>query len=45
MGAKNRYSDEELKEFKELILTKLKTAQEDYEMYKNSFTAGEKVIK
>ncbi len=41
MGAKNRYSDEELKEFKELILTKLKTAQEDYEMYKNSLTQSD----
>ena len=36
MGAKNRYSDEELKEFKELIQGKLKVAQEDYEMYRNS---------
>lgn len=36
MGAKNRYSDEDLKEFKELILGKLKVAQEDYEMYRNS---------
>ena len=41
MGAKNRYSDEELKEFKELILTKLKTAQEDYQMYKNSLTQSD----
>jgi RNA polymerase-binding transcription factor DksA len=41
MGAKNRYSDEELKEFKELILGKLKTAQEDYEMYKNSLTQSD----
>lgn len=41
MGAKNRYSDEELKEFKELIIGKLKTAQEDYEMYKNSLTQSD----
>lgn len=41
MGAKNRYSDEELREFKELILGKLKTAQEDYEMYKNSLTQSD----
>ncbi len=41
MGAKNRYSDEELKEFKMLILGKLKTAQEDYEMYKNSLTQSD----
>lgn len=42
MGEKNnRYSDEELREFKELILGKLKTAQEDYEMYKNSITQSD----
>ncbi len=41
MGAKNRYSDEELKEFKELILGKLSTAQEDYEMYRNSLTQSD----
>jgi hypothetical protein len=29
MGAKNRYSDEELQEFKELILDKLRIAQSD----------------
>lgn len=38
MGEKNRYSDEELKEFKELINSKLEKAQEDYEMYRNSIT-------
>jgi RNA polymerase-binding transcription factor DksA len=38
MGEKNRYSDEELQEFKELILKKLGKAQKDYEMYKNSIT-------
>ncbi len=41
MGEKNRYSDEELLEFKVLILDKLKTAQEDYEMYKNSLTQSD----
>ena len=41
MGEKNRYSDVELKEFKELILEKLRKAQEDYEMYKNSITMGD----
>ena len=41
MGEKNRYSDTELQEFKELILEKLKKAQEDYEMYKNSITMGD----
>lgn len=41
MGEKNRYSDEELKEFKALILKKLEKAQEDYAMYKNSITQGD----
>ncbi len=41
MGEKNRYSDEELQEFKILILEKLKMAQEDYEMYKNSLTQSD----
>ena len=41
MGEKNRYSDEELQEFKVLILDKLKMAQEDYEMYKNSLTQSD----
>jgi len=38
MGEKTRYSDEELQEFKELILKKLEKAQKDYEMYKSSIT-------
>ena len=41
MGEKTRYSDEELQEFKALILEKLKMAQEDYEMYKNSLTQSD----
>ena len=41
MVAKNRYSDEELQEFKELILEKLKIAQSDYEMYKTSLTQSD----
>jgi len=41
MGAVNRYSDEDLKEFKELILDKLKIAQSDYEMYKTSITQSD----
>lgn len=41
MGTKNRYSDEELKEFKTLILGKLKTAQEDYDMYRNSINQSD----
>jgi RNA polymerase-binding protein DksA len=41
MGEKNRYSDGELMEFKELISKKLKNAQEDYEMYRNSITQSD----
>ena len=41
MGEKNRYSDEELKEFKKLILDKLAIAQSDYEMYKTSITQSD----
>ncbi len=41
MGEKNRYSDEELKEFKVLITEKLKVAQSDYEMYKTSLTQSD----
>jgi len=41
MGAVNRYSDEDLKEFKELILEKLKIARSDYEMYKTSITQSD----
>lgn len=41
MGDKNRYSDEELMEFKKIILVKLEKAQEDYKMYKNSITQSD----
>ncbi len=41
MREKNRYSEDELKEFKELIQDKLRTAQSDYEMYKNSITQSD----
>ena len=41
MGEKNRYSDGELLEFKELIGKKLVSAQEDYEMYKNSINQSD----
>lgn len=41
MGEKNRYSDEELMEFKGIILDKLEKAQADYEMYKNSLTQSD----
>ncbi len=36
MNEKKRYSDEELKEFKELILLKLDKAQKDYDLYRNA---------
>jgi len=36
MNEKIRYSDEELAEFKELILAKLEKAKNDYEMLKNA---------
>jgi RNA polymerase-binding transcription factor DksA len=41
MREKTRYSDEELMEFKQIILKKLQKAQEDYEMYRNSITHGD----
>jgi len=41
MSEKNRYSDEELQEFKTLILDKLAKAQVDYVMYKSSITQSD----
>lgn len=41
MGAKNRYSDVELNEFKAIINKKLDIAQEDYKMYRNSITQSD----
>ncbi len=41
MGDKNRYSDAELMEFKTLIQEKLKIAQEDFQMYRNSITQSD----
>ncbi|MBO4996217.1 MAG: TraR/DksA family transcriptional regulator [Muribaculaceae bacterium] len=41
MSEKTRYSDEELQEFKELILDKLAKAQRDYELLKASVTNSE----
>jgi len=41
MADKNRYSDEELKEFKELIQQKLEKAKEDYELLKSAITQSE----
>lgn len=36
MSDKTRYSDEELQEFKELILSKLEKAQRDYELLRSN---------
>lgn len=41
MSEKTRYSDEELQEFKELILEKLAKAQRDYELMKADVTNTE----
>ncbi|MCC8072288.1 MAG: TraR/DksA C4-type zinc finger protein [Bacteroidales bacterium] len=41
MSEKTRYSDEELQEFKELILEKLEKAQRDYELLKADVTNAE----
>ena len=41
MAEKNRYSDAELQEFKELIQQKLDKAREDYELLKSAITQSE----
>lgn len=41
MTEKNRYSDDELQEFKILIHEKLAKAQKDFEMYKSSITQSD----
>ena len=41
MSEKTRYSDEELQEFKAIILEKLEKAQKDFEMYKSSITQSD----
>ena len=41
MGEKTRYSDEELKEFKDIILTKLEKAKTDYDLLRNFITHNE----
>jgi len=41
MAEKNKYSDEELEEFKELINKKLDKAKEDYELLKSSITQSD----
>lgn len=40
MTEKNRYSDEELLEFKEIILAKLKKAQNEYEQLRQQVVSG-----
>ena len=41
MAEKTRYSDEELQEFKELILQKLEKANHDYELLKANFQGSD----
>ncbi len=41
MAEKTRYSDEELQEFKQIILTKLDKAKKDYELLRNTITHGD----
>ncbi len=41
MAEKTRYSDEELAEFKEIILQKLDKARKDYEILKSAITMSE----
>jgi RNA polymerase-binding transcription factor DksA len=41
MAEKTRYSDEELAEFKQIILDKLIQAKHDYELLRNSITHGD----
>jgi len=41
MAEKTRYSDEELQEFKQIILAKLDKAKKDYELLRNTITSGD----
>ncbi|GET30424.1 TraR/DksA C4-type zinc finger protein [Prolixibacter sp. SD074] len=41
MAEKKRYSDEELSEFRDIILKKLEKARKDYELYRNAITHGD----
>ena|SRR3989304_7391628 len=41
MGEKTRYSDEELQEFKKIILEKLDKAKSDYDLLRNFITHNE----
>lgn len=41
MTEKTRYSDEELEEFRQLILEKLEKAKKDYDLLKSTITQGD----
>ncbi len=41
MAEKTRYSDEELEEFRQIILDKLENAKRDYELLKDAITQSE----
>ncbi|MBI9065565.1 MAG: TraR/DksA C4-type zinc finger protein [Marinilabiliaceae bacterium] len=41
MTEKTRYTDDELQEFKDIILKKLEKAQKDYELLRNTITQGD----
>ncbi len=41
MAEKTRYSDEELQEFKQIIIAKLDKAKKDYELLRNTITQGD----
>jgi DnaK suppressor protein len=41
MAEKNRYNDEELDEFRQIIIQKLEKAKEDYELLKSAITQSE----
>jgi RNA polymerase-binding transcription factor DksA len=41
MAEKTRYSDEELQEFKDIILSKLEKAKKDYELLKSAITQSD----
>ncbi|MFV0291012.1 MAG: TraR/DksA family transcriptional regulator [Mangrovibacterium sp.] len=41
MTEKKRYNDEELQEFKEIILEKLDKAQKDFELYRTAITQSD----
>lgn len=41
MSEKTRYSDDELKEFKDIILVKLEKAQRDYDIFRSSINQSD----